>query len=219
MSKDVKQLSDLPEVGDDIDETSEYYKRNVVPVDRGWAWVICFAGFLVYFVFGVSNQTLVVLFVEIINMYDTSVTMGSLVFMFSVFSVGFMSIVSTNFLAPRFGERAVVSVAGFFNMCGSLGLSFSPSIGYFILMSVLKGLATGAVFVPSISLIRLYFQNRRSIAQIIANVGQSAAVIIVPPAIRIIRKQYGISGTFIVLAGIEFHMTFAGLLLRPISAY
>ncbi|BFZ09848.1 hypothetical protein BsWGS_12887 [Bradybaena similaris] len=220
MPRDLKKnLADLPEVDSDIDERSEFYRKNVVPVDRGWAWVICFAGFLVYFVFGISNQTMVVLFVELINMYNTTITMGSLVFMFSVFSVGTMSIISTNFLAPRYGERAVVSVAGFFNMCGSLGLSFSPTIGAFIVWAVLKGLATGAVFVPSISLIRLYFNQRRSIAQIMANVGQSFAVIIVPPVIRIIRKHYGISGTFIVVAGIELHMTVAGLLLRPISSY
>lgn len=37
-----KNLADLPEVDSDIDEDSEFYRRNVVPVDRGWAWVICF---------------------------------------------------------------------------------------------------------------------------------------------------------------------------------
>ena len=25
---------------------SDYYKRNVLPVDRGWSWMVCFGKFL-----------------------------------------------------------------------------------------------------------------------------------------------------------------------------
>lgn len=87
------------------------------------------------------------------------------------------------------------------------------------MLSVSPGFSAGAIFVPSISLIRHYFYKRRSIAQIIANIGQSVAVIVAPPMVRVVRKEYGISGTFMILAGIELHITVAGLLLRPVSAY
>ncbi|KAK3732192.1 hypothetical protein RRG08_026574 [Elysia crispata] len=154
----------VPEYQDKNEEfftDSDYYKRNLLPVDRGWAWVISFAGFLISFHLGLSSQTMAILFLEVIELFETKITTASLIFR----------------------------------------------------------LGAGMVIVPGISLIRYYFHRRRSLAQIIGRCGISVCGIVMPTLIRLIRKEFGVRGTFLVVAAIELHIVLAGLLLRPVESY
>jgi hypothetical protein len=75
------------------------------------------------------------------------------------------------------------------------------------------------VFVPAMTLIRYYFSKYQSRASIIPWCGGGVASIIAPFVIRAVRKEYGVSGTYFIMAAMELHICLAGLLLRPISAY
>ncbi|RUS83286.1 hypothetical protein EGW08_008966 [Elysia chlorotica] len=198
---------------------SAYYKRNELPVDRDWAWVICFAGFVMSFYFGLANQAMAILFLEVIELFDTTLTTASLIFLFFVLGAGLMSAISTNIFVPRIGEKRVICITGFIFSGASIGFYLSPNIETFLCCSCVKGLCMGAMFVPSISLLRHYFHRRRSIAQILARAGASAAGIVMPPLVRAIRHEYGIRSTFLIVAALELHIVMAGLLLRPVEAY
>ncbi|KAK3732195.1 hypothetical protein RRG08_026577 [Elysia crispata] len=122
-SRNIKLVPDYQDKNGEFFKDSDYYKRNLLPVDRGWAWVISF------------------------------------------------------------------------------------------------GLGAGMVIVPGISLIRYYFHRRRSLAQIIGRCGISVCGIVMPTLIRLIRKEFGVRDTFLVVAAIELHIVLAGLLLRPVESY
>ncbi|KAK3785784.1 hypothetical protein RRG08_031019 [Elysia crispata] len=211
--------SDDYDIREEINQDSDYHKRNELPVDRGWAWAICLGGFIFSFNFGLTRHTLAVMFLEVIDMYDTTLTTGSLIFLFIVLGAGTLSSLSSNFIVPRVGEKAVTCSAGLVSAISSVGFSFAPNIEVFLVCAAVKGLCTGAAFVPSISLIRHYFHRRRSIAQILARAGDSVSSIVMPPLIRLMRNEFGVRGAFLIVAAIELHMVLGGLLLRPVESY
>ncbi|RUS73919.1 hypothetical protein EGW08_018324, partial [Elysia chlorotica] len=198
---------------------SDYYKRNELPVDRGWAWAVCFGGFLTSFNLGLAGQTMAILFLEVIEMFDTKLTTGSLIFLFSTLAAGLTSPVAANFVVPRLGEKCVVCIGGCMMSMATIGYYLAPSIEVFFCCAALKGTGTGLIMVPSISLLRYYFHRRRSIAQIMARCGESVSGIVMPTLVRLIRKEYGVRGAFLVLAALELHVVLGGLLLRPVKTY
>ena len=41
-SRNIKLVPDYQDKNGEFFKDSDYYKRNLLPVDRGWAWVISF---------------------------------------------------------------------------------------------------------------------------------------------------------------------------------
>ncbi|BFZ10206.1 hypothetical protein BsWGS_13245 [Bradybaena similaris] len=190
-----------------------------LPIDEGWSWVICFASFICMFVIGTSMQSLSVLFLELVNEFESSVTVTSLSVMCFVMSLSVSSVVSTSVLVPAFGERPVIIVAGALFAACSLGYYLAPNIIVFIIFAGGKGSCVGLIFVPSVSLLSYYFNKRRSLATTISNSGVCVASIVSPPIIRLITAEFGMRGTFLILCAVEFHLVAAGLLMRPVSSY
>ncbi|CAL1547350.1 unnamed protein product [Lymnaea stagnalis] len=209
----------VEEEPDVIDRSSEYYKRNVLPVDRGWAWAVCFAGFISYVLFGFSNQLMVVLFTELVEKFESTITTTSLVFMLSTLTFSFVSVVATTFVTPRLGERKMVLCGGVLMASSTIGYALSPSIAVFLVFSVFKGVSTGLMFVATISLIRHYFHKYQSLSQIFCSSGTSVGFIVAPPIIRAVRNEFGIRGTLLLEAGLELNFLAVALLLRPIAMY
>lgn len=202
-----------------VDKESDYYKRNLLPVDHGWAWAVCFGGFLVSFILGMSSQVMAILFVEVIEMFETNLTTGSLIFLFYIMGGGVMAPIATNIFAPKVGEKKVICIAGFIFALTSVGYSLSNTIQTFLLCAAVKGLCFGAMFVPSISLIRHYFYQRRSLAMNLGRAGASVSGILTPRLISLVKEELGVRRAFILVAAVELHIIVAGLLLRPVESY
>ncbi|XP_059178522.1 uncharacterized protein LOC131957769 [Physella acuta] len=193
--------------------------KSELPVDRGWAWVICFASFMCFLLSGLGMQSLSVLFLELVIEFQTSYTTTSFSIMVLVLSLSLASIISVSVLVPRFDERKVTVVAGVVYSACFIGYSVAPNIGIFITFSAVQGLAIGSMFVPNISILGAYFSKRRSLAISIGNSGICVASIVGPPFIRALVGHYGMRGAFLILSAIELHMVAVGLLLRPVSSY
>lgn len=86
-------------------------------------------------------------------------------------------------------------------------------------MFSISGVGHGLIFVPSMSLIRYYFDKRRSRASMIPWCGGSMSSIIGPFIIRALRKEFGINGAYFILSAVELNYIVAALLLRPVSTY
>ncbi|GFN76757.1 monocarboxylate transporter [Plakobranchus ocellatus] len=216
-----KNIGDLSEMepGDLESGKSFNHRENELPVDRGWAWVICFAGFLVSFTFGTAQLTLAVLFLEVMDMFNTTLTTASLIFLFRILGMGCMTSFSTNIIVPKIGEKGVVCISGLVSAISFVGFYFSTNIEIFLVCSALQGLCNGAAFVPSVSLLRHYFHRRRSIANIIARGGASMSAILAPPLVRVVRWEFGVKGSFLICAAVQLHIVLAGLLLRSDKSY
>ncbi|KAK3785787.1 hypothetical protein RRG08_031022, partial [Elysia crispata] len=130
--------SDDYNIGEEINQDSDYHKRNELPVDRGWAWAICLGGFIFSFTFGVPRHAVAVMFLEVIDMYDTTLTTGSLIFLLFELGVATLSSLSSNFIVPRVGEKAVTCSAGLVSAISSVGFSFAPNIEVFLVFAAVK---------------------------------------------------------------------------------
>ena len=192
---------------------------NELPVDRGWAWVICFATFLAYVFMTLPTQVMQVMFLEVIDLHNVSITAGSLMFTCGVVSLSISTVVAVNFVMPRIGVRIVVISGGIGQTIASIGFFWAPNFYVLLAFACLKGGSLGCVLVPAISIIRHYFHARLSLANNICSSGICIAVMIFPPIIRYVRNEYGIRNTFLIFAAVELHMVVAGMLLRPASRY
>ncbi|CAL1541283.1 unnamed protein product [Lymnaea stagnalis] len=192
---------------------------HTLPVDKGWAWVICFAGFLVHIIFGSSGQTNTVMLGELIEKYDTTITTISLMFTFGISTFSLFSVISATFILPKIGEKKCVIIGGILASISSIGQGLSPHVAGIIAMEAVRGTAHGIIFVPAMCLTRQYFKRLRSTASVIVFCGGCVAAIVAPFIIRQVRKEYGITGTYLLLSAMELHFVVAGLLLRPVTAY
>ncbi|CAG5122277.1 unnamed protein product, partial [Candidula unifasciata] len=193
--------------------------HNTLPVDSGWAWAITAAGLISHVTMGSASQTNSLLFLEVLEKYQSSITTGSLMFMCATLLFSFSSVLTATYLMPKLNERRCVILGGCMSSGFTLGASFAPNMGTFIVMIALRGISHGIIFVPAIALIPKYFKRFRSRASMVPWCGGSAASIIAPFIIRAVRKEYGVSGAYFLLSAFELHYIVAGLLLRPASAY
>uniref|UniRef100_A0A0B6ZNR6 Major facilitator superfamily (MFS) profile domain-containing protein n=1 Tax=Arion vulgaris TaxID=1028688 RepID=A0A0B6ZNR6_9EUPU len=190
-----------------------------LPIDRGWAWVICLGGFITHTILGCGGQINSVLFVELVERFGTTITTASLIFMCHILAFSISTVAFPTLVLPKLGERWILVLGGCLLFTASIGCAFSPSIGVFITFSVLKGTASGCVFVPCCCLIRVYFKQRLSTASVLAYCGGSVAAIVAPFVIRAVRTEYGISGAYFIQAAVELNVCVAGMLMRPASSY
>jgi predicted MFS family arabinose efflux permease len=194
-------------------------KNNTLPQDRGWAWAVAAAGFICHVVMHTSNLTNSLLFVDIREKYETSITTGSFIFMVHTIAFSLSSVLISTFILPKLEERRCLFIGGLICFTVSICVSFAPSIGAFIAIIAFKGIGHGFIVLPSIALIRIYFNKMKSRASMIPWCGACAASMVSPFAIRAAKREFGVSGAYFLLAAFELHLCIASLLLRPVSSY
>ncbi|XP_055901076.1 uncharacterized protein LOC106051431 [Biomphalaria glabrata] len=190
-----------------------------LPVDKGWAWVICFAGFLVHTLLGSSGQVNTMMLSSLIEKFDTTITTISLMFTVGIMCFSFFSTVSANVFLPKFGERKCVIFGGILTSLSSIGQGLSTHVAGIIVLEGLRGTGHGILFVPAMCLIRQYFKRLRSTASVIVFCGGCVAAIVAPFIIAAVSKEYGVTGTYLLLGAVELHYCVSGLLLRPVTSY
>ncbi|GFN77472.1 monocarboxylate transporter 5 [Plakobranchus ocellatus] len=195
------------------------HSDNKMPIDTGFAWIICASSFFISFLMAMYDHTLAVVFPDLITKYEVTMSVAALVFTINNLWFGIGSVLSSSFAVPRANERVVVVVSTTINAVSTIIISFSPNIIFFHAMHVIKGLCLGAMWVPALGLLEHYFRKHRSFATALSLSGIAFSMLVSPPIVRLLYDTYGLTGTYLLIGAVELHGTAAAMLLRPVQSY
>ncbi|GFO07224.1 monocarboxylate transporter 5 [Plakobranchus ocellatus] len=200
-------------------EEIKKYGANTMVMDSAECWVVCIAVSVLYFLLAFFKRMLAICFLEFVDSFGVSITTASLGFTFDLISASISSVVGANLMVPYIGTRLVVMIGAVCNCVFTFGVSMAPNIALFIVFMAAKGVAFGLILTPSISLMSLYFNRRRSLATAVAFCGMGVGNMVAPPLFEVLVGNFGLWGLFLVVAAIEMNGIPAAMLLRPIRLY
>ncbi|KAH9489032.1 hypothetical protein Btru_039673 [Bulinus truncatus] len=195
----------------------EKKKTEVFIPDGGWGWVIVTCSFLIHmFVVG-TIYALSVLYVVWLDYFDSGKGVTSWIVSLAVavmFGIGPVP----GALSKRIGNRAVV-IMGSVIMCFGFFISYFALNVYTLIVTVgiIAGFGAGCCYLPSVSMVAMYFTTKRSIAMGISTSGLGAGAFLMAPFINWIVDYYGWRGSMIILGGISLNMCVLGALMRPLE--
>ncbi|ELU11768.1 hypothetical protein CAPTEDRAFT_198912 [Capitella teleta] len=191
-----------------------------VPKDRGWTWMCVLSGFLMnMLVVGVAVKSFGLLFVEIVEKFGSSSAATSWITSLSQCLALMLSPVAST-LAAIYGTRRVVFIGGLLIPAGFILSIFAMSREfYYFSYGLFVGIGTTLAYSPSIILIGLYSDKRRSLANGLTVAGSSVGNFVFPPIIHWMLQNFGLQGTLLILAGLMLNICVCAALLRPLSFY
>ncbi|BFZ09343.1 hypothetical protein BsWGS_12382 [Bradybaena similaris] len=198
---------------------SDSHGRHAIPIDQGWAWVVCAGCFVITYIMSLYDQVLAVMFLDVVDKFDIPVSTATVVFTIHAFTFSAGSVISTNIIVPKFGVRVVIIIAAVANSLSTIVIAFSPNIAFYLVVHLIKGLSIGSMWIPALGLLGHYFHRCRSVATSITNAGISVSLLITPLFVRELLDNLGFSGTLLVISGVEMQAVAVGMLLRPPSRY
>ncbi|GFO42992.1 monocarboxylate transporter [Plakobranchus ocellatus] len=193
--------------------------KKRLPVDKGWSWIICFASFSCLVLQGLAIQATAVLFLDLVDQFNTTVTTASFSLTGFTLCVATFSVMSPTVLVPWLQERVLAVLTGICLALSSVGICLSPNVAFFIFFYSVQGACYGILCVTTSSLTSKYFRRRRALATTIVMTGLSLALVAAPTFIRALREEFGVRGAYLILAGVQLHVVPAACTLRPVSFY
>ncbi|KAI0221399.1 Monocarboxylate transporter 5 [Lamellibrachia satsuma] len=190
-----------------------------IPKDHGWAWMCNLGSCLsMFFVIG-AFKSLGILFVEFIDLYETSSGITAWVMGLSAAGMSLLSPVASA-LSQQYSNRRVVMVGACFSVAAPLICVVAPNI-YFIVVvfGLCNGIGNALMFTPSLIIVSQYFEKRRSLANGFTMAGGSLGQLIIPLLLNYWLKKYALHGTLLLYAGLFMHGLIAGALMRPVGFY
>ncbi|RUS81048.1 hypothetical protein EGW08_011188, partial [Elysia chlorotica] len=205
-TRDVKLGSDCPD-------------KYGVPIDRGWAWMTVLGCFGVYVFVAGGMKSLGVLMVEIRDRFDISgKEMGLVQGLTYTLMLGLGLV--TNLLSARFTCRAMIFLGGLLAFTGfTLTAFISKFWMIYITYSLTIGVGFSLCYSPSIVFVGSHFKKHRSLATGISFAGSGVGSFALPNLMRLMLKEYGLSGCCMLLGALTLHVSVCGLLFRPHSSY
>ncbi|ELU17634.1 hypothetical protein CAPTEDRAFT_86531, partial [Capitella teleta] len=177
-------------------------------------------GFLMnMLVVGVAVKSFGLLFVEIVEKFGSSSAATSWITSLSQCLALMLSPVAST-LAAIYGTRRVVFIGGLLIPAGFILSIFAMSREfYYFSYGLFVGIGTTLAYSPSIILIGLYSDKRRSLANGLTVAGSSVGNFVFPPIIHWMLQNFGLQGTLLILAGLMLNICVCAALLRPLSFY
>ena len=84
---------------------------------------------------------------------------------------------------------------------------------------LISGVGAGLCYGPSVVVIGTYFEKRRALANGLTFSASSLGTFCFSPLIKYCLACYGLQGTLLIIGGILFHISAAGMLFRPEESY
>lgn len=191
--------------------------RTSEDVDRGWAWVVAACSFLIHVMtYGLAWSTGVynVIFLEAFGQPKSVTAWAGSLPTAMMYAAGPVASVLTN----KFGFRPVIMVGGVLASAGLCLSYFATSLYYlFFTLGVLTGVGLGIVYIPAISAISFYFNERLPLASGIAASGVGVGNFLYPPVIRWLVITFDWKSSFLVLGGLTLNICVLGALIRPVK--
>ncbi|XP_059151984.1 uncharacterized protein LOC131938104 [Physella acuta] len=189
--------------------------QEIPDLDQGWAWVVLAAAFWASTLLGATVYAAGVLMSAIMEEINPDLTKVAWVGSVNVF-VMYLTGPFVGFTVKKYGARLTVSIAGIVVALGFLGASFSHSIGELILThGVIAGLGAGYSVNPMVVVVGQYFDKYRGLACGLLACGAGIGLLTGGTCVSLLLETYGLSGTYLIWAGLMLNITPAGMLIRP----
>uniref|UniRef100_A0A3Q2P7P4 Monocarboxylate transporter 7 n=1 Tax=Fundulus heteroclitus TaxID=8078 RepID=A0A3Q2P7P4_FUNHE len=185
--------------------------------EGGWGWAVAVAFFMVEVnTYGIL-KTLGVFLQDLMEEFKESNSRVSWVISISVFIFAFTAPLAS-LLSNRFGYRPVVMMGGFLMSLGMISSAFTTSINeMYITIGIISGFGFSLSFLPTVTILALYFSRRRALVTSIASSGESFAIFAFAPAFTRLKEDIGWRYCLLVLGVMQASVVAFGVLLRPIS--
>ncbi|PVD18579.1 hypothetical protein C0Q70_21129 [Pomacea canaliculata] len=182
-----------------------------LPVDRGYAWVIAFSCMFCNAVCMGLQRGIAILFVEFIFMFQKSASETSLIFSLQT---GAMSVA---YGPGVFSGRASAGLRGRPHWrCGLDPQLLRPeSVHVVHHISLFGGIALSLIINPTLVIINMYFNKRRSLATSISALGGNMGAMVFPIYTQTLISELGAHGAMLVLGATYLNVLVGGMLLRP----
>ena len=168
---------------------SQLYRSGIIV---GSAFLIMGLSYGLYGTFGVFLNPLL----DEFN-WTSAVTSGA--YSVSQMVFGLMGII-VGALTDRFGPRLVMTICGLFLGLGYISLSYINSVWQlYLCLGVIIGIGMSGVWVPILSSIAKWFDNRRSLMSGIVIAGASVGLLVTPPAATQLIVNYDWRLSYLVL--------------------
>ncbi|XP_078669446.1 monocarboxylate transporter 13-like [Branchiostoma floridae x Branchiostoma belcheri] len=184
--------------------------------DGGWGWVVVFAALCnLGFMYG-TVRSLGVFFVPMMETFDTNAGTTSWV-VSTLMGCSFACGPVSGALVRKFGSRPVAMTGGVFVCAGYLLSSFATTIYHvYVTLGLVAGVGTSLTHVASTSIVGRYFDRRRGLANSLALMGTCVGSFALPPLFQLLIDEYGMRGSFVIVAGLELHVCAFSSFFRPI---
>lgn len=80
-----------------------------------------------------------------------------------------------------------------------------------------SGFGRSLVLTPSVIVVGLYFNKKRSLATGIATSGAGVGGMFMPPLLDVLYREFGFAGAMLITGGILLNVAIAGSLFRPLE--
>ncbi|KAK7103911.1 uncharacterized protein [Littorina saxatilis] len=199
------------------DDVSTATDDSVLAPDGGWGWVVTFSSFMVAFIVDGMVTSFGLLLPELLTTYDAGMSLTS----FAPAVIVAMFLLSgpmTAYLVRRWGCRPVAFCGGLLASLGVAGSAYAPSIELFILLyGVVAGVGIGLIYLPSITMVNLYFNKKRGMVAGIVTSGSGFGLLTMAPLTETLIETYGWRGCYLIMAGIALNFCVCATLMRPLT--
>ncbi|XP_047464111.1 monocarboxylate transporter 7-like [Mugil cephalus] len=184
--------------------------------DGGWGWVIAVAFFLVeVFTYG-SIKSFGIFLQALMEEFGESNSRVSWIVSICVFVMTFNGPLSS-VMTSRFGFQVVVMIGGLLISSGTIATSFTTSINQmYLTYGFIAGLGYCLTFLPTVTILSQYFNQRRPLVTALASTGESLSMFALAPAFSALRDRIGWRHTMAVIGALQSIIIICGVLLRPI---
>ncbi|XP_050715169.1 monocarboxylate transporter 2-like isoform X1 [Eriocheir sinensis] len=188
--------------------------------DKGYAWVIVWAVFGINTLVAGYIKSFGIMYLLLLQHFPEASGAESAWVMGLLF--GTRSILSPfmGALTVKFGPRRCCLLGTVLIILGLLLAIPMFSILYMALtLGAIVGVGLCMSETPGYILVNDYFLERRPTANGCRAAGNSTGGILFPPLLVFLNEQFGLQGTFIMLAGTMMHLAVLGSLLRPFELH
>lgn len=186
--------------------------------DGGYAWCILLSCFLVFgLTFGVI-KAFGVFYVEIHQYFETTATGTSWITSIAVATIHVAAPVASA-LSARYSHRSVVMMGGLICSVGVMSGAFARNLTeLYVTVGFLNGFGYALTWTPTVTMLGLYFERRRPVANALASAGECILTFVFTPLFQLLIDSYSWRGALLILGGLQFNLCVCGMLLRPLNA-
>ncbi|XP_052783268.1 monocarboxylate transporter 9-like [Mya arenaria] len=184
-------------------------------IDDGWAWVVLAAVYSGQLLLSTAMYTAGVLYVEMLDYYQDDATKTSII---GSLNSGLLCLLGplVSICINKLSCRVTIFTGGVCLMLAYLSSAFVSNINLLILsIGVLGGIGNALSSVPFTVVLVYYFERRRNIVLILSQAVIGIAMFLASPLALWLLDEYGLKGTFLIIAGFCAHLCVCAVICKP----